>query len=306
MDSHSFDFGGPVHYQEAGTGGPRFLFVHGLGGSHVNWSAVAPRVAQRGRVYVPDLVGHGRTPPAGRTSSLQVNAALLARFIEEVVGPPAIVVGNSMGGLLGLLLTGSRPNLVAGLVLVNPSLPRGARDPIDPEISRNFAAYAIPGMGERFLRARRVRLGPEGLVADTLRYCTADPSRVPPEVVEAALTFARERATLPYGDASFLEAARSILRIHATRRSAEVIRRLPKVPTLLLHGTEDRLVPVKAARRTALLRPDWTYTELPGVGHVPQLETPDAVVDTLWSWLEGAGAPALRAAGPRAASGKGS
>jgi len=285
MESFTVDLWGPVHYLEGGSGRPTFVCVHGLGGSHVNWVAVAPRLAERGRVFVPDLIGHGRTPPAGRYSTLSANTRLLDRFTEHVVGEPAILVGNSMGGLLAMLLTARNPAAVAGLVLVNPSLPRAPGSRIDPEIARNFAAYAVPGLGKRFLESRRARLGPEGLVAETLRYCVADPSRVPPEVIAAAVTFAQERVRMPWGDAAFLQAARSILGLHAGRRSVELVRRLPRVPTLLVHGELDRLVPLASAELAARMRPDWTVEVLPGVGHVPQLEVPDLLMEIIGRWL---------------------
>ena len=300
MHSETFDFGGPVHYVRyvaedgAASRRPRFLLVHGLGGSHVNWTALAPLLAATGDVFALDLVGHGRTPPAGRVSSLGVNAELVSRFLDEVVGGPAVLVGNSMGGLVSMMATAAHPERVAALVLVDPSLPWARGQRLDLEIGRNFAAYALPGMGERFLRQRRARLGPRGMVAETLRYCTVDPRRVPPSAIAAAVEFAQERAALPYGDASFLEAARSLLRFHATRRSLDLIRRLPVVPTLLLHGAKDRLVPLSAAHQVARLRPAWTFEVLDDIGHIPQLEAPALVADTVSRWLADHAAGAAR------------
>lgn len=291
MDSETYDFGGPVHYlrypaQDGGPGDrPPFLLVHGLGGSHVNWTALAPLLAAHGEVFALDLIGHGRTPPAGRVSSLAVNAELVSRFLDEVVGGPAVLVGNSMGGLVSMIATAAHPERVAALVLIDPSLPWARGQRLDLEIGRNFAAYALPGMGERFLRQRRARLGPKGMVAETLRYCTVDPRRVPASAIAAAVDFAEERAALPYGDASFLEAARSLLRFHATRRSLDLVRRFPGTPTLLLHGAKDRLVPLSAARQVARLRPEWTLEVLDDIGHIPQLEAPDLVATTITAWL---------------------
>lgn len=291
MDSATIDLDGPVHYLAAGSDGPTVVFVHGLGGSHVNWLAVAPRVAERARVLVLDLAGHGRTPLGRRSASVHANARLLDRFVLALAPGPVILIGNSMGGLVSMLETAAHPSRVAGLVLIDPSLPL-SRGPIDREIARSFAAYAVPVVGERFVRARRVRLGPEGLVADTLRFCTVDPSRVPAHVVQASIDLARERAAMPRSDHAFLEAARSLLRLHATRASVTLIRRLPAVPTLLIHGAQDRLVPVRAAREAVRLRPDWQLRILDDIGHVPQLEAPEAVVEAFWSWLDGPGRPA--------------
>jgi pimeloyl-ACP methyl ester carboxylesterase len=303
MRSHTIDLDGPVHYQDGGGTGPIFVLVHGLGGSHLNWAAVAPRLAERGRVLVPDLAGHGRTPAAGRSATVMASMRLLDRFVGAFTTGPVILVGNSMGGLICLLQTAAHPERVAGLVLVDPSLPlsRGAR--VDVEIARSFAAYAVPGVGERYLRARRARLGAAGMVADTLRFCCVDPGRVPEEAVAAAVALQRERATVPGTEAAFLEAARSLLALHASRRSVALVRDLPAVPTLLVQGARDRLVPVASARWAARQRPDWSLEVLDDVGHVPQLEAPGEFLERVERWLDGPGRPALTAADPASVAG---
>jgi pimeloyl-ACP methyl ester carboxylesterase len=65
------------------------------------------------------------------------------------------------------------------------------------------------------------------------------------------------------------------------------------VPTLLIHGEADRLVPFAAAEAAVAANPAWQTLFLPGVGHTPQLETPDLVIDGIRDWL--ADHPALAA-----------
>ena len=67
-------------------------------------------------------------------------------------------------------------------------------------------------------------------------------------------------------------------------------------PVLLIHGTEDRLVPVAVARAAARANPAWSLREFPGVGHVPQLEVPGRTADAVLDWLGSAGERAARAA----------
>ena len=66
--SRFVDLDGPLHYLDFGgpADGPLLVCVHGLGGSHVNWVAIGPKLAQTCRVLALDLAGHGRTPLAGR------------------------------------------------------------------------------------------------------------------------------------------------------------------------------------------------------------------------------------------------
>ena len=294
--SHLVDLDGPVHYLDFGGQGPAMVLVHGLGGSHVNWLAAGPLLARGARVLAVDLAGFGHTPPAGRSTGVRANQRLLGRFVEEVAGAPALLVGNSMGGMIALREAAEQPGRVAGLVLVDPSLPRPPGVPLDPLVAAAFAAYAVPGVGERLLASRRTRLGPAGVAREALELCCVDPGRVPPVVVEAGRAEARERAELAWADGAFLTAARSLLimlsRSRAYLRAVAAVR----APTLMLHGSADRLVPLASARRVARLRPDWGFVVFRDVGHVPQIEDPGRFAATVLRWLEGSGRAAARAA----------
>ena len=70
------------------------------------------------------------------------------------------------------------------------------------------------------------------------------------------------------------------------------------VPVLLLHGDQDRLVPIAAARATAAANPTWSFEVARGVGHVPQLEVPEWTTGQTLSWLDNDGAAAAYAASP--------
>src|SRR5215475_8394327 len=101
MVSKHVDLDGPVHYLDFGGSGPPLVCVHGLSGSALNWMAVGPALTDRYRVLALDLRGFGRTP-LGSGTRLRDNRRLLDLFIGEVAGGPAILVGNSMGGLLSV------------------------------------------------------------------------------------------------------------------------------------------------------------------------------------------------------------
>ncbi len=287
MRSHTIDLDGPVHYADFGGSGPTVVLVHGLGGAHVNWMAVGPALAARAHVVAPDLAGFGRTPLAGRSAHVHANLGLLDRFVDAVADGPAILVGNSMGGLIAMMEAARQPAKVSRLVLVGPAQPRPSATLIDPMVALTFAAYAFPGVGEALLRWRAARLGPEGLVRQTLALCCADPARVAADVVAAHVAMARERQGMPWGQAAFLEAARSIMAVLARRRRVHEMIAAIEAPTLIVQGTEDRLVPVAASRATAALRRDWSLEVFEGVGHVPQLEVAERFVRTVVGWIEG-------------------
>jgi pimeloyl-ACP methyl ester carboxylesterase len=284
--SETVDLGGPVHFVDYGGNpdGPVLVLVHGLGGSHLNWDLLAPQLTGRARVLALDLPGFGRSEPGSRKTSVPANVAVLGRFLDEVVKEPAVLVGNSMGGMISIFAAGERPDAVTGLVLLDPALP-GPRRALDPLVALTFAVYAVPLLGERFLRRNRGRKSAVTRVRETLQVCGVDPDAVPAEVIERSVTQLEERQDVDGMDRAFLNAARSLLRVLADPRRYRRAMAAIRIPVFLVHGDRDRLVPVTAARDVAQRHPAWRYLELPGVGHVPQLQEPGRVATEIQSWL---------------------
>jgi pimeloyl-ACP methyl ester carboxylesterase len=286
-ESRVVDLGGPVHYVDFGgpQSGPAVVLVHGLGGSHLNWDLFAPLLNDHARVWALDLPGFGRSEPGARKASVSANAETLHRFLDDVVGEPVVLIGNSMGGMLSILTTGEHPEAVTGLVLLDPAIP-GPRRALDPLVALMFAIYAVPFLGERFLRMRRTRQSELVRVREMLELCGVDPDGVPREVIDRSVTLLQEREDVEGMDRAFLTAARSLLRLLVDPRRYRTAMASIRVPVLLVHGDRDRLVPVAAARDIARRHPTWRFIELAEVGHVPQLQVPDRLAKDVLSWLE--------------------
>jgi pimeloyl-ACP methyl ester carboxylesterase len=277
---------GPIHYVEwPGPAERTFVLVHGLGGSHLNWMRVAPRLATHGRVVVVDLPGFGRSPLAGRRPAIYVGRRLLSEFVHGVADGPAIVGGNSMGGGYAMLVAAFEPDVVDGLVLTGSVFPWTRGGWPSPLVVGGFAVYRTPLLGEWVVRERFRRLDPELVVRWGFRMTTVDPSSIPADVVRAHAALVRERQLDADGAAAFVEAARSILalgrRPDLARRALDAI----SCPVLVIHGARDRLVPPAYARAALDRHPAWRYRFLPNVGHVPQLEAPDRWLAAVESWL---------------------
>jgi pimeloyl-ACP methyl ester carboxylesterase len=291
------DVSGPMHYLDFGgpAGGPLVVAVHGLGGSVLNWSAIAPLLTARCRVIAPDLAGHGLTESLGRPTTVGANRRLLHGFLTSVAKGPVILMGNSMGGMLSLLEAGAHPDAVAGLVLLDAALPFVPALP-DPLVAAVFTAYGIPGLGTLIMHRRR-RMPPERVVDMIMKLCCVDPGRIPAGVVAEHVEMARRRTGLAGIDRDLLSAARSVVATAGAppgttyRRAIRSIR----VPVLLVHGDRDRLVPVAASVAAARANPSWRLVVLPDIGHVPQLEAPVDTATAILGWLDGAGRPAAAA-----------
>jgi pimeloyl-ACP methyl ester carboxylesterase len=285
-ESRTVDLDGPVHYVDFGgpAEAPAVVLVHGLGGSHLNWDLFAPQLRSHARVRALDLPGFGRSEPGGRKASVPANVAVLTRFLDEVVGEPAVLVGNSMGGMLSILAAGERPDAVTGLVLLDPAVP-GPRRALDPLVAAMFALYALPFVGERFLLWRRTRQSELARVREMLRLCGVDPDTLPAEVIDRSVTLLEERQDVDGMDRAFLAAARSLVKLLVDPRRYRRAMASIDDPVLLVHGDRDRLVPVAAARDIARRHPGWRYLELPGVGHGPQLQVPEELAREVLDWM---------------------
>ncbi len=270
------DVMGPLRVVEHPGDGPPVVLVHGLGGSSENWMRVAPLLAAGHAVHALDLPGFGRTPPAGRPPTVAANVALLAAYVRERVRQPAIFVGNSMGGLLSLCTAAEHPDVVRALVLVDPAMPRAPGAPMDRTVLTMFSLYATPGVGEWYLRSVARRTSPEVALRYFWQICGLREGDLPADVLAAHRELLVYRRTLPWSDATFLGAARSMLRVLLDRRRFNEFLRRVQAPTLILHGARDRLVPVESARAVARFRNDFRYEELADEGHTPMLEAPEA------------------------------
>ena len=190
------DLDGPVHWIEFNPGdspdGTPIVFVHGLGGSHLNWCLIGPGLADGRRAVALDLHGFGLTPGSRATATVQRNTRLLDRFVREVTGTPVILAGNSMGGLISLMQTAAAPETVRGVVLIDPALPPPRQTP-DRQVAGQFLLYALPGLGELYVRAVMSRRPPAQAVQRVIELCFADPSRADPAMLAASIALAAER-----------------------------------------------------------------------------------------------------------------
>jgi pimeloyl-ACP methyl ester carboxylesterase len=253
----------------AGTGGAPLLLLHGYSDSADTWRRVLELLADRGqRAVAIDLPGFGAA------DRLLPDEPMLDQYVrvvraacEGLWGDEApIIAGNSMGGAVALRCAEERPSPAAVV-------------PIGP------AGFDHPGW------FRVIEQQP------LLRWALNDTVSMPAAVLRTVT--ARVFKQLAYGDpslarredlaafASHFGSARDIRRLLATGRRlmAELVDpfRLHRIecPVLLVWGERDRMVTCRGSRHLLSALPDVRYERLAGVGHCPQLEVPELVVDLL-------------------------
>ncbi len=248
-----------MRYFVGGQGAP-LLLVHGLGGAASNWTELVPLLAERHRLLVPDLPGHGGSSALPAVSGLEPFADRVALVAEREGMLPAPVVGHSLGGMIVLRLALRRPAGVQAVVLA------GA------------AGLSIGNVWGRELLSLFTTVRPGRLAARYRGWVTrspllrrlvfgfvsvADPVALTEEAVEGFLA-----AQLLHTD---VDSAWQALRRDDPRQELEAVR----CPVLVLWGSEDVQLPLDDAfeytrRLRARLR------VIPGCGHLLIAERPDA------------------------------
>jgi pimeloyl-ACP methyl ester carboxylesterase len=283
---------GPVDGADDGAPRERALYVHGLGGASTNWTDLAALLAVRFEGWSLDLPGFGRSQPPPRTRySIRGHVRAVVDVLEHVAaqpgdaaGRPVHLLGNSLGGLVSLLVASRRPDLVASLTLISPAMPVYR---VPPAFSRAMLLLLLPGVPS--LAERRLAgITPEQNVRAMIRMCFGEPGRVPRERVEQAVQEMRERAEQPWADRALTRSMRglitSYLRVGAANawRSARALR----LPTLVIWGERDKLVDPALAPRLAAAIPDARLLVLERVGHVAMLEAPEPTARAVLGMVE--------------------
>jgi pimeloyl-ACP methyl ester carboxylesterase/putative sterol carrier protein len=254
--------------------GPPVVLLHGLAATKLSYLPLLPALAERYRVIVPDLPGHGESgKPRARYTPAYFTKIIHALF-DELGIEDAAVIGNSMGGRIALEVVARHPHRVNSLILLDP------------------AAAGLPFP----LYARLLGLLPTGVGAIPV------PWRKRIVVTAISQMFARPES-LPR--AGYIAAAEEFIRIYRKGRARVallsamrgLIRDDPdafwkkvaaiEVPTLIAWGREDRLVPLGLGHRLANTIPDAQLVVMPETGHVPQFEQPEETRRLVLDFLDG-------------------
>lgn len=254
---------------------PRALYVHGLGGSSQNWSALMALLDGLVDGEALDLPGFGDSPPPDDGNySVTGHARAVIRYLDADGRGPVHLFGNSMGGAVATRVAAVRPDLVRTLTLVSPALPeifvqRGAIP---------TGLLALPGVAALFTRYTKDWTA-EQRVRGVMGLCYGDPRRVTPEGFQIAVEEMEQRLRLPYFWDAMARSARGIVNAYTLGGQHGLWRQAERVlaPTLLVYGGRDQLVSFRMAHRAARAFRDSRLLTLPEAGHVAMMEYPDVV-----------------------------
>lgn len=270
------------------------VLVHGLGGSSRNWTDLMALLSQPAAhddapvlaSEALDLPGFGYSPvPADGDYSMDARAAAVIALIDQGGKWPVHLVGNSLGGAICTRVAARRPDLVRTLTLISPALP----DLRPRLLSLQVGALMVPGLGRRALS--RLEAQPAAnRTAGTIRQVYADPALIHPDRVREEVAEVIRRDSLGYQMDVLLGSARALVTEYLRRGPHGLWRDAARVtaPTLVIHGSHDRLVnPAMAARAAKIFRSAQAVV-LPRVGHVAMMERPDLVARIMREFLASA------------------
>ncbi|MER8008927.1 MULTISPECIES: alpha/beta hydrolase [unclassified Streptomyces] len=271
----------------AREGLPPALYVHGLGGSSQNWSALMQELEGVVDGEALDLPGFGDSPPPDDGDySVTGHARAVIRHLDAAGRGPVHLFGNSLGGAVTTRVAALRPDLVRTLTLVSPALPeiRVQRSAVPTGL------LALPGVAALFYRLTR-EWSAEQRVTGVMALCYGDPGRVTPEGFRHAVEEMERRLRLPYFWDAMTRSARGIVNAYTLGGQHGLWRQAERVlaPTLLIYGGRDQLVGFRMARRAAHAFRDSRLLTMPDAGHVAMMEYPDTVARAFLELLEETG-----------------
>ena len=264
--------GMPVNYVDVGSGEHEpVVLVHGLGGQWQNWLENIPRLAEERRVLALDLPGHGLTPkPEDDKISISGYGRCVDAFCEQLGIGQVDMVGNSMGGFVAAEVAIQFPERVSRLVLVSAAGITSADTLQAPILTFGRVATALAtntAARHRYLAARPLtRHMSLALVARHPRLLKPD--------------FAYEGFFKGAGKGGFDDALRACLEYDFRDRLPDV-----KVPTLIVWGEKDSIIPVRDANEFERLISDSRKVVMKDTGHIPMAERPQAFNDVLVDFL---------------------
>lgn len=258
-----------VHYRDQGPSGDPLplVLIHGTSASLHTWEAWATDLSATRRVISFDLPGFGLTGP---NAEGDYRAPRYVAFVRQLLGRlgvgRAVIVGNSLGGEIAWQLALADPARVAGLVLVDAA----GFDFVPESVPLGFRVARWPVVREamRWVLPRRA-------IENSVLDVYGDPSRVTPALVDR------------YYELALREGNRVALMQRMDQMTPGPVERLGeiKVPTLILWGGRDRLIPPRWGEAFAKGIPGSQLVVFPKLGHVPQEEDPAATLAALRDWL---------------------
>lgn len=258
---------------------PALILVHGFGGSTFGWRHVMEPLAASGWYVVAlDLPGFGLAEKDWDQSyAHESQARYVLSVMDQMKIQDAVLMGHSMGGNVVSWVAALAPERVRGLALIDAAI-------VSPTVTRNTAAGTALSLSP-LRRAARILIRSaftEATFGELLSSAFAVKSAATPETIRGYAAASR----LPEWDTALLGIIRDASANALPSSIGKIVDRPDApIPTLILWGADDSWVPLSAGESLRDALPAATYVVLPGLGHVPFEENPEAFTQAMQEWL---------------------
>lgn len=272
--------GHSIEYTVMGEGKP-LLLIHGFGASIGHWQKNIPVLAKQGyRVFALDLLGFGGSAKPHLDYTLELWQTQIKDFWQAHINEPTVFVGNSIGGLISLMLITEYPQIAAGGVLINCAgglnhRPDELNLPLRLIMGTFTKLVSSPVTGKFIFNNVRQKTR----IRRTLYQVYRDRAAVTDELVEMLYT--------PSCDPNAHQVFASVLTAPAGPKPQDLLPKLQH-PLLILWGEDDPWTPIKGAKIYQDLTSTNSQVEfyaIPSAGHCPHDEKPEVVNELLLNWL---------------------
>jgi pimeloyl-ACP methyl ester carboxylesterase len=262
-----------IRYHQVGSG-PDILLIHGLPGSIEDWQTVIGPLSSWYRVTVYDRPGNGFSSDENAEYSLAQNAEVALGLIEELHLDNPIVVGHSYGGGISLQMAENRPERIKAIVNIGGC----AFD--DEKSDAIFYLLRIPLLGRLLISLIPKSTGC-GMIRDgILQAFEPNTKNLPADYVDS-------RCKLWSQPRAIITMAREDVRLNADIRKIIPAYKNIAVPFFLVHGKQDRLVPVEDSRKLSAILPHAQLFLLEDTGHMVQYTRTKELIQVIMSAAQG-------------------
>jgi pimeloyl-ACP methyl ester carboxylesterase len=240
--------GSKIRYLKAGSSKRSMVLIHGLGASAERWELVVPQLSKNFTVYVPDLIGFGLSDKPSVDYTTELFANFVTSFLASLGIEKSTVMGSSLGGQIAVEYVTKNQQSVDKLVLVSPA---GAMRQSTPALDAYVMAALYPD---------------PDTAKNAFEMMTGNNKQVPNSTIDEFV----HRMQMPNAKFAFMSTLLGLKNAPELSTMLELI----YVPTLIVWGGLDPVIPVKYAEYFVKKIQDCRFYQMENCGHTPYVEDP--------------------------------
>ncbi len=241
--------GSKIRYIKAGSSKRSMILIHGLGASAERWEQVVPQLSKNFTVFVPDLIGFGQSDKPNVDYTTEFFSDFVKSFLASLGIEKSTVIGSSLGGQIAVEYVTKNQRSVDKLVLVSPA---GAMKQSTPALDAYVMAALYPD---------------PDTAKNAFTMMTGDNKQVPDVTIDDFV----QRMRMPNAKFAFMSTLLGLKNAPEISTMLELIH----VPTMIVWGGLDPVIPVKYAEYFVKKIRDCRFYQMENCGHTPYVEDPE-------------------------------